>query len=135
MRTATLAVLSIALAGCGGVHEQHAALTQQAAWGRAVYQTNCARCHATGRSVDTLSRENLLGGWNDAAALERFIRRSMPLDRPGWLPASDYWAVTTYLLERSELLTLRPDFLLGPKTAAGQKLAGDVRQPPRLQRP
>jgi mono/diheme cytochrome c family protein len=128
LRAAALAVLVLALAGCGGVHEQHAALTQQAAWGRAVFETNCARCHAEGRSVETLSRERLLGGWRNAAQLQAFIARRMPLDRPGWLPQSDYWAVTAYLLERERLLTLRSDSTLGPVTGPHQRLGGEVQR-------
>jgi cytochrome c len=131
---ALAAVVLLAAAGCGGVGEKHAALVQQASWGHAVFEGNCARCHSEGRSVDTITRTSLLTGYRNAAALQRFVRETMPFDRPGRLPDSDYWAVTAYLLDRHSLLTLRPDHTLGPLTAATQQLSGDVPQPPATRR-
>jgi hypothetical protein len=120
----TCALGALLPASCGDVHQS--ALRQQSGWGEAVYAVNCARCHDSGRSAGQLSSTRLVTSFADAAALQRFVARKMPYDRPGILPQADAWAVTAWLLERNRLLRLRRDYLLGPKTAASVRLGGDV---------
>src|SRR6266566_1158486 len=66
----------------------------QAAAGRAIYQTNCASCHSadlTGREGPQLAGANFLAQWGDRTAGEliRFMQSTMP---PGGaaLPGDSY---------------------------------------------
>jgi len=118
-----LLAVAAAVLGCGAGHP--GALAQQASWGQGVFDVNCARCHAAGRTPGPLESERLVAAFTDAAALQRFVATRMPYDRPGILPAGDAWAVTTFLLERDRLLRLRSDHVLGPHTARRVRLGGD----------
>ena len=82
-------ILAIAAAACGVVilfAQQRPAgpYTQdQAAAGRAAYQTNCASCHAadlSGREGPQLAGANFLAQWGDRTAGEliNYLRSTMP---------------------------------------------------------
>src|SRR5207244_13163443 len=82
-------ILAMAAAACGVVimfAQQRPAgpyTQEQAAAGRAVYQTNCASCHAgdlSGREGPQLAGTNFLTQWGDRTASELigFMRSTMP---------------------------------------------------------
>lgn len=80
--------------------------------GRALFDTRCASCHgaagAGGSGGRLVGREPLAGTplsfrsvgqfWPYATTLFDYIRRAMPLDRPGTLSADESYALTAYLL-------------------------------------
>src|SRR5580698_11368398 len=75
----------------------------QAAAGRAAYQTNCASCHAsdlTGREGPQLAGANFLAQWGDRTAgeLVNYLRLTMP---PGGaaLPGDSYLNLAAFLLD------------------------------------
>jgi len=75
----------------------------QAAAGRAVYQTNCVVCHAenlSGREGPQLAGANFLAQWGDRTAgeLVRYIQATMP---PGAaaLPADSYVNLAAFILD------------------------------------
>jgi cytochrome c len=80
--------------------------TAQAQRGKATYEVFCAGCHATDllgtNSGDSgappLKREGFMSGSN-AGALFTKIRRTMPEDAPGSVPAPDVVDVIAYLFE------------------------------------
>jgi hypothetical protein len=119
-----LAAAAIGLTACGS--SDRGALRQQESWGDGVFALGCARCHGNRRTPGPLESRQLVSSFPYAAALQQFVRVKMPYDRPGLLTASDAWAVTAFLLARERLLPLRSDHLLGPYTARGIRLGGDV---------
>src|SRR5580704_19167509 len=105
----TRVILAMAAAACGVVilfAQQPSAgpYTQdQAAAGRAVYQTNCASCHSadlSGREGPQLAGANFLAQWGDRTAGEliNFMQSSMP---PGGnaLPGDAYLNLAAFILE------------------------------------
>jgi mono/diheme cytochrome c family protein len=87
--------------------------------GKAIYASQCARCHgATGREGP---EEPLVGGigsltsprpqktvgsyWPYATTLWDYINRAMPFDRPGVLPPDDVYAVTAYVLQLNGIVS------------------------------
>lgn len=78
----------------------------QATRGKEVYLANCATaCHqpnlvGSGPAPD-LAGADFLARWEDLslADLHKKIRTTMPMIKPGSLPAEDYLAVMAYLLE------------------------------------
>ena len=75
----------------------------QAVAGRAIYQTNCASCHAddlSGREGPQLAGANFLAQWGDRTTGEliSFIQSTMP---PGGaaLPGDSYLAVAAFILD------------------------------------
>jgi alcohol dehydrogenase (cytochrome c) len=102
-------ILAMAAAACGVVilvAQQRSAgpYTQdQAAAGRAIYQTSCASCHSadlTGREGPQLAGANFLSQWGDRTAgdLINFMRSTMP---PGGaaLPGDSYLNLAAFLLD------------------------------------
>jgi PQQ-dependent dehydrogenase (methanol/ethanol family) len=102
-------ILAMAAAGCGVVilfAQQRPAgpYTQdQAAAGRAIYQTNCASCHAadlSGREGPQLAGANFLDQWGDRTAgdLITYMRLTMP---PGGaaLQGDSYLNLAAFLLD------------------------------------
>jgi len=86
--------------------------------GKAIYDQQCSSCHGPkgqGGSADELaggSRDALKGVhpdktigsyWPYATTVFDFIRRSMPLDKPGSLSNDQLYAVTAYLLHLNRL--------------------------------
>lgn len=88
--------------------------SMQIAWGTAIYQQECARCHDPGRVARELVAARLILHHN-AHRLFEYNRQYMPLDKPGALRAQDYWDVTAYTLAREELLP--SGVVLGRETA------------------
>ncbi len=78
----------------------------QAAAGATVFAANCATCHAanlTGGSgpalVGASFHASLQSNYKTAAQLYDFIHKQMPLNAPGSLSASNYLAVTAYVIK------------------------------------
>ena len=77
---------------------------EQAAAGRATYQTNCASCHAEdlrGRfEAPQLAGTNFMSIWGSqpASALLMRIQTTMPPANPGSLPTQDYVNLTAFIL-------------------------------------
>ncbi len=91
-------VLLVAQQGPAGPYTQ-----EQAAAGRAVYQTNCVVCHAenlSGREGPQLAGANFLAQWGDRTAgeLVRYIQATMP---PGAaaLPGDSYVNLAAFILD------------------------------------
>ncbi|MGR9052499.1 MAG: c-type cytochrome [Gammaproteobacteria bacterium] len=86
--------------------------------GRAVYESYCRSCHGNegrGASADELAGarhgltddppDKTIGSyWPYAETVFDFVRRSMPLDRPGILSDAQAYAVTAYLLYLNRLI-------------------------------
>lgn len=80
--------------------------------GRAVYDSHCAACHGprgAGGNADELvggkhgltdpTPDKTIGAyWPYATTIFDFVRRSMPLDKPGSLSDNQVYALTAYLL-------------------------------------
>jgi hypothetical protein len=117
MRRVVSALLVAAAVATGCVAEPTASeRDQQVDWGEAVYQWHCARCHDADRSAVELTPEVLVE-YDGAKELYEFNRDQMPLDEPGRLPDSDYWAVTAHLLDDAGLLDLTSDEVLDATTS------------------
>src|SRR6202158_4746374 len=78
---------------------------EQAAAGRAAYQTNCAVCHAAdmaGRNeAAQLAGSNFFSQWGDRTAGEliNFIRSTMPPGAGGSLPDQTYINLVAFILD------------------------------------
>src|SRR5580692_5801159 len=105
----TRLILTVAAAACGGMFlfgqaGSSGPYTQdQAAAGRAVYQTNCASCHSAdlaGREGPQLAGANFLAQWGQKTAGEliTYMRSAMP---PGGvvLPGDSYLNVAAFILD------------------------------------
>src|SRR6202045_4056575 len=75
----------------------------QAAAGRAIYQTNCSSCHAddlNGREGPQLAGANFVAQWGDRTAGEliKYIQSTMP---PGGaaLPGDSYLSLAAFILD------------------------------------
>jgi len=97
---ATSAIAIPAAAATGGYSPT------QAAAGATVFAANCATCHAanlSGGSGPALTgasfHASLQSNYKTAAQLYDFIRKQMPLSAPGSLSASNYLAVTAYVIK------------------------------------
>lgn len=88
----------------------------QVDWGATVYRLECARCHEPGHVAPVLTEERLVR-YHDAQQLFAYIRKAMPLDKPGALPEQDYWDVTAYVLKNANLLLISPQTALTPATS------------------
>ncbi|MHC8441069.1 MAG: c-type cytochrome [Candidatus Eutrophobiaceae bacterium] len=79
--------------------------------GKRLYDRQCASCHGphgVGASADALAGGNALDSewpdktvgnyWPYATSLFDFIRRSMPMNKPGSLSNADTYALTAYIL-------------------------------------
>lgn len=76
----------------------------QAALGRAAYQTNCAACHAvdlSGREGPQLAGATFMSQWGDRTAGEliSFIRATMPPGAGGTLPDQSYVNLAAFILD------------------------------------
>jgi mono/diheme cytochrome c family protein len=71
----------------------------QAAQGRQVYETVCARCHPP----DQLDGAQFSLGWKDRRMYDLYslLTNTMPQDKPGTLAPEQYVDVIAYLLQRS----------------------------------
>jgi mono/diheme cytochrome c family protein len=101
-----------------------AAQDDQLQRGRAVYEERCAKCHGEegqGKLGRALIGPNAnLGGYGTARGLFDYTRKIMPIDAPGKLLESEYWAVLAYILNQNRIL---PDgTTLGRQNAAGIQL-------------
>ena len=92
--------------------------------GKVVYEERCAKCHGEqgqgklGRAL--IGSTANLGGYGTARGLFDYTRKIMPIDAPGKLLESEYWAVLAYILTENKLL---PDgTTLGRQNAAGVRL-------------
>ena len=102
-------MLGVAAAACGVVIllAQPAAgpyTAEQAAAGRAAYQTNCAACHApdlSGREGPQLAGANFLSQWGDRTTGELigFLRSTMPPGAGGSLSDQTYVDLAAFILD------------------------------------
>ena len=101
-----------------------AAQDDQIERGKAVFVERCAKCHGEqgegklGRAL--IGSASNLGGYGTARGLFDYTRRIMPIDAPGKLLESEYWAVLAYILNQNRIL---PDgTTLGRQNAATIRL-------------
>jgi len=101
----------------------------QAAHGASVYAANCASCHAQNLAggsgpalTGTAFRGAIDANYHTAAALEDFISKQMPLNAPGSLSRTDYYAVTAYIAQKNNFAP--GTTALSNRTASAVKLAG-----------
>src|SRR5260370_36239374 len=111
---------------------------EQAAAGRAAYQTNCAVCHAadmTGRNeAAQLAGSNFFSQWGERTAGEliNFIRSAMPPGAGGSLPDQTYINLAAFILDANgarpgnQALTAASTAAI-PSVASGQR-AGSLQQ-------
>lgn len=73
----------------------------QAAAGKQVFDSTCARCHPSGQ-LDGAAFSNL---WNNrrVSTLYSLLSNTMPQDRPGSLKDEQYVNVIAYLLQRNQV--------------------------------
>ena len=106
---------------------------EQAAAGRAAYQTNCAACHApdlSGREGPQLAGVNFIKQWGDktAGALVAYIRATMPPGSGGSLPDQAYVNIAAFILDANssrpgvQALTTESRVAIG-SVASGQRAA------------
>lgn len=92
--------------------------------GKAIYEERCAKCHGEqgqgklGRAL--IGSAANLGGYGTARGLFDYTRKIMPIDAPGKLLESEYWAVLAYILSENKLLP--NGTTLGRQNAAGIRL-------------
>src|SRR5580692_6465680 len=111
----TRLILTVAAAACGGMFlfgqaGSSGPYTQdQAAAGRAVYQTSCASCHSadlSGREGPQLAGANFLAQWGDRTAGEliAFMQSTMP---PGGanLSGDSYVNLAAFILDANSART------------------------------
>lgn len=83
--------------------------TAQAEQGRSLYQINCASCHLPNMQgafeAPALTGANFAANWGARQITELLsqIQQTMPTQAPGSLTASDYAAITAYILERNDV--------------------------------
>jgi hypothetical protein len=105
--------------------------------GKQIYATRCVTCHgASGRegpqdilvggqeSLVTQKPSKTVGSyWPYATTLWDYLRRAMPFDHPGTLPADDVYSVTAYVLYLNGIL--------GERDVIDQMTLPKVRMPNR----
>ncbi len=83
--------------------------------GRAIYQVKCAACHGmTGKEGpfarlvapmgDTTKAKAIGNYWPYATTLFDYVRRAMPFNAPGSLPAAEVYSLTAYLLAANKVI-------------------------------
>jgi alcohol dehydrogenase (cytochrome c) len=71
----------------------------QAATGRAAFDTTCLSCHGSGQAPPLQGAE-FTAGWGSRSTRDLLSAvQAMPPDAPGGLPAATYLAITAFLLE------------------------------------
>ena len=101
-----------------------AAQDDQIQRGHAVFVERCVKCHGE-QGEGKLGRALIgptanLGGYGTARGLFDYTRKVMPIDAPGKLLESEYWAVLAFILNQNKLL---PDgTTLGRQNAASVRL-------------
>src|SRR5688572_27756735 len=71
----------------------------QAAAGRAAFDTTCISCHGSGQAPP-LQGTAFVGGWGSRPTRDLLTAvQAMPPDAPGGLPQATYLALTAFLLE------------------------------------
>jgi cytochrome c len=101
-----------------------AAQDDQISRGQAVFVERCAKCHGE-QGEGKLGRALIgptanLGGYGTARGLFDYTRKIMPIDAPGRLLESEYWAVLAYILTQNKLLP--GGTTLGRQNAASVRL-------------
>src|ERR1700722_1090450 len=96
-------IIAIVTAACGMAFLLAQDSQGQAAAGRAIYQTNCAACHApdlSGREGPQLAGSNFMTQWGDrtVGALINLMQSTMP---PGGaaLPGDSYVNLAAFILD------------------------------------
>lgn len=88
---------------------------RQVGRGTSVYTERCGRCHdaeeVVGRPLDAA----ILAAYLTPRALFDYVSTQMPPERPGALPAEDYWDALAFLLRSREMLPV--GVVLGPANA------------------
>ena len=120
-------VLALAVIGGGAVLGSLPTVAQddQIRRGQAVFVERCAKCHGE-QGEGKLGRALIgptanLGGYGTARGLFDYARKVMPIDAPGKLLESEYWAVLAFILSQNKLLP--EGTTLGRQNAAGVRLS------------
>ncbi len=134
--------------GCvvGVLAQQPAPYTaQQAASGRAIYQSNCAICHVAdlgGRNeAPQLAGSNFMGQWGDRTTsdLVAFMESTMPPNNPNGLGDEAYINIAAFILEANGARPGNQALTAGAKVKIGSIATGQVpdiiRHPPPEQAP
>jgi S-disulfanyl-L-cysteine oxidoreductase SoxD len=101
--------MSLAIGGMAAIAVPPiAAQDEQLQRGKAVYEERCAKCHGE-QGQGKLGRALIgptanLGGYGTARGLFDYTRKIMPIDAPGKLLESEYWAVLAYILNQNRIL-------------------------------
>ena len=130
-----VAAWGVALAVSGQAQQPGGPYTaEQAAAGRASYQTSCAACHGADLGgVPPLAGGGFIGGWSTRSTrdLVDLVRMTMPSDAPGGLPDQTYVNIVAFILQSNGIpagntpLTLTTDARIGGAAAgAGGAAAG-----------
>jgi mono/diheme cytochrome c family protein len=93
-------------AALGGIaaRAQSTFTASQATAGKAVYAQSCAQCHGAtmqGGAGPALKSAALTKKYAKSSDLYSFISKQMPLGAPGSLSATQYQAVTAYVLQQN----------------------------------
>lgn len=88
--------------------------------GNRLYKQHCAHCHELESGEGPKLKPKVLATHGSAARLFRYNKKFMPYGLDTRLTDQEYWAITAYLLSKSELATIEGD--LGPENAENYKL-------------
>ena len=123
MRLTTLLLLLLGVSVRAASAQTPQGTTQD---GELLYAERCAKCHGEqgqgklGRAL--IGSTANLGGYGTARGLFDYTRKIMPIDAPGKLLESEYWAVLAYILTENKLLS--------DGTTLGRQNAGGIRLTP-----
>ncbi len=89
-------------AGCADAPQT--ASVDQFAEGEQLYKTYCAHCHEVENGIGPILKPDVLATRVTAQSLFNYNQRNMPYEAGNTLAASQYWAMTAYLLMRNDLM-------------------------------
>lgn len=90
--------------------------------GNQLYGAHCAHCHEVESGEGPQLKAKVLATHGNAARLWRYNKKFMPYGKDYRLTDEEYWAITAYLLQRTEMIG--PEDELSPETAEQISLKG-----------